>query len=447
MTEPRTSSVDPNLVCYLTKRKFRTAEELKRHEDFSQLYMDTYNNVMEDMLLHKNALYHRIQEARREYADAEAAMEKTVLYDESVAQQKSDAETKIFRAEKVIGQIQHKQELLRAYKDRRELSGKAGQEMELRPGWTLHAFAETWQGNKDVQEDRYVIDMVLCGGKVVAYAVMDGHTGSKCVEFMEASLERALHRAFEGKRKKEPDEELCREVVREACRNLDEDFAKLAKAHELNDGTTLNLLLFFEDRSDVNIDGTVQPRRKVLCANVGDSRSVALTREKHVRRLSEDHKPSRKDEEQRINEVGGSVQYIHGIARVFTLQPINLNGRMLNLGLSVSRSMGDYPLKFPTLLVDGTPEFRCIDVEGGEVFVMACDGVWDEVSDSAAVRNASTDSREEAARRVVEQAFSAGSNDNLTAIVVFCDMAGTAWQNGDADAAEPKPKKQRKGFN
>ena len=35
-----------------------------------------------------------------------------------------------------------------------------GQEMELRPGWTLHAFAETWQGNKDVQEDRYVIDMV-----------------------------------------------------------------------------------------------------------------------------------------------------------------------------------------------------------------------------------------------------------------------------------------------
>ena len=69
------------------------------------------------------------------------------------------------------------------------------------------------------------------------------------------------------------------------------------------------------------------------------------------------------------------------------------------------------------------------------------------MSDSAAVRNASTDSREEAARRVVEQAFSAGSNDNLTAIVVFCDMAGTAWQNGDADAAEPKPKKQRKGFN
>ena len=46
MTEPRTSSVDPNLVCYLTKRKFRTAEELKRHEDFSQLYIDTYNNVV-----------------------------------------------------------------------------------------------------------------------------------------------------------------------------------------------------------------------------------------------------------------------------------------------------------------------------------------------------------------------------------------------------------------
>ena len=51
--------------------------------------------------------------------------------------------------------------------------------------------------------------------------------------------------------------------VREACRNLDEDFAKLAKAHELADGTTCNILFFFTDASDVNLDGTIATKRKV----------------------------------------------------------------------------------------------------------------------------------------------------------------------------------------
>ena len=35
-----------------------------------------------------------------------------------------------------------------------------GQSLELCPGWTLSSCAMGWWGNKDVQEDRFLLDMV-----------------------------------------------------------------------------------------------------------------------------------------------------------------------------------------------------------------------------------------------------------------------------------------------
>merc|ERR1719387_2829444 len=196
-----------------------------------------------------------------------------------------------------------------------------GEKLELTRGWTMSSDAIGWWGNKDTQEDRFLLDMVLADGDVVAYAVLDGHTGSKCVDYMYASVPRTLDRCLSSKAKP-LSEELIRQAAKEAIVLLEDEWTKLAKAHDLVDGTTFNLVLFFCDKSDVNLDGTRQVRQKVICANVGDTRAL-LSRRGMPLRLSEDHRPNRPSERQRIEEAGGSVQEINGIHRVFTLQATN----------------------------------------------------------------------------------------------------------------------------
>merc|ERR1719201_91304 len=247
-------------------------------------------------------------------ATVKKGMEKTVLHDESLAKKKDECMKAGSRAEGVLAKLQHKVELRRiGYPNGEDISKVTlkGPSHELAPGWTVSAVAESWQGNKDVQEDRFVMDMVLAGGKVLAYCVLDGHTGSKCVEYIHASLEMRLKAAFDARARSHPSEEMVKECTREALSIMDKDFAKLAKAHELADGTTCNILFFFTDASDVNLDGTIATKRKVVCANVGDTRSVLFN----------------------------AVQYVYGVARVFTMHSINLNGRTMTLGLSVSRSL------------------------------------------------------------------------------------------------------------
>jgi len=65
-------------------------------------------------------------------------------------------------------------------------------------------------------------------------------------------------------------------------------------------GTTANVCF---------LRGPSRDKLQLITANVGDSRAVLCRSGKAVR-LSEDHKPDRKDERQRIEESGGSVLLI-----------------------------------------------------------------------------------------------------------------------------------------
>ncbi|KAG1380285.1 hypothetical protein G6F61_004199 [Rhizopus arrhizus] len=100
--------------------------------------------------------------------------------------------------------------------------------------------------------------------------------------------------------------------------------------------------------------------------NAGDSRAIICTKGVTIA-LSEDHKPSNPKETQRIENAGGHVEF----------------GRV-NGNLALSRALGDFEFKSSTNLppekqvVTADPDVtRHKLTEKDEFLVLACDGIWD----------------------------------------------------------------------
>jgi len=160
-------------------------------------------------------------------------------------------------------------------------------------------------------------------------------------------------------------------------------------------------------------------------ANAGDSRGI-ISRRGIAVGLSEDHKPDRPDERERIQKAGGIVQQATlfgkhmGPFRVYT-------GRRTG-GLAVSRGLGDAHLKNNDLVI-AMPEIRHFKLTPTDEFlIFATDGLWDVFSNQQAcdfVRkfyNAPGATRadpEEVADLLVTEAIRQGSLDNVTAMIVY----------------------------
>ncbi|KAD6119791.1 hypothetical protein R6Q59_025797 [Mikania micrantha] len=106
---------------------------------------------------------------------------------------------------------------------------------------------------------------------------------------------------------------------------------------------------------------------KIIVANCGDSRAVLCRNGKAIP-LSNDHKPDRPDELNRIQAAGGRVIYWEG-ARVLGV-------------LAMSRAIGDNYLK---PYVSSEPEVTITDrTAEDECLIIASDGLWDVVSNDTA---------------------------------------------------------------
>ncbi|KNE57508.1 hypothetical protein AMAG_03214 [Allomyces macrogynus ATCC 38327] len=144
----------------------------------------------------------------------------------------------------------------------------------------------------------------------------------------------------------------------------------------------------------------VQEDRRILyTANVGDARAV-LCRKGQAIRLSYDHKGSDPFEARRIVDAGGFM----------------VNNRV-NGVLAVTRSLGDTSMKE---LVVGNPYTTELElIVDDEFLILACDGIWDVLSDQEAVNLVmSCSDPQQAAEQLVHQALENMSTDNLSAIVV-----------------------------
>ncbi|KAF7428720.1 Protein phosphatase 2C 1 [Pleurotus ostreatus] len=153
-------------------------------------------------------------------------------------------------------------------------------------------------------------------------------------------------------------------------------------------------------------DSTVQPivppatcKRVLYTANVGDARGV-LCRAGKAARLTYDHKGTDQQEAKRITDAGGFV----------------MSGRV-NGVLAVTRSLGDTAMKDFVVGSPYTTETELCDED--EFLVLACDGLWDVVSDQAAIDLVrEIDDAQHASTKLLKHALSQHTTDNVTVIVV-----------------------------
>ncbi|KAI8462986.1 MAG: phosphatase 2C-like domain-containing protein, partial [Monoraphidium minutum] len=153
---------------------------------------------------------------------------------------------------------------------------------------------------------------------------------------------------------------------------------------------------------------------RVWIANCGDSRAV-LCRGGQAVQVTDDHKPEREDEAERVEKAGGQVLY--------------WNGHRVMGVLAMSRAIGDHCLR-PYVIPE--PEITVFKRHSkDEILLLASDGLWDvmpnqEATDLAmrCIRRArDKGASPKAAARVAatiltKAAVDRGSRDNITVMVI-----------------------------
>eukprot|EP00732_Lithocolla_globosa_P005778 Lithocolla_globosa_v1_NODE_6224_length_1120_cov_10.210329.p1 type:complete len:271 gc:universal NODE_6224_length_1120_cov_10.210329:937-125(-) len=227
------------------------------------------------------------------------------------------------------------------------------------------------------------------------FGVLDGHGGSKAAQFCGEQLPVTFGELLENKKNL-----TVPEIFHEALVKQDE---LLKKNNILYAGCTV-IVAFLE------VKNLSEENQKVTLytANCGDARAV-LSRGSKAIRLSYDHKASDPYEQRRINAAGGFI----------------MNDRV-NGSLAVTRALGDLPMKEFVVAAPYTTETTVL--KDDTLLILACDGVWDVMSDQEAVDliKDETDPTE-ASSKIVQESLKRGSSDNISAMVVlFNATAATA---------------------
>ncbi|KAL6508338.1 hypothetical protein OROHE_021880 [Orobanche hederae] len=273
-------------------------------------------------------------------------------------------------------------------------------------------------GRRREMEDAVAVELGFLkkdGQSYDFYGVYDGHGGARVAGACSEMMHEFLANALEDESGAEIGWE---KVMTTAFKDMDAEVNKNGADVEAMGSTAVV---------------TVVGEEVLVVANCGDSR-VVICRGGVAVQLSDDHKPDRPDEQERIEVLGGKV--------------INWNGARVLGVLATSRSIeGDHYLK-PYVI--SNPEVKIINrTSTDEFLILASDGLWDVVPNELAcrvtrrcldgrVKSSSLISRVidkdieegdqfdktnenrglEAAAVLAELAMTKGSTDNVSVIVV-----------------------------
>ncbi|CAH1127418.1 unnamed protein product [Ceutorhynchus assimilis] len=226
------------------------------------------------------------------------------------------------------------------------------------------------------------------------FAVFDGHAGARVSAHCADHLLDAIV----------AQEEFGEDVIkgiRQGFLDLDD---KMRSLPEMSSG---------EDKSGTTAVCAFVSPKGLFIANCGDSRAV-LCRNGNPVFSTQDHKPALPSERDRIVKAGGSVM----IQRV-------------NGSLAVSRALGDFEYKNVKgrgpceQLVSPEPEIFVQDRDErlDEFLVLACDGIWDVMSNEdlcsyVRSRLQITDNLTEVTGQVIDTCLYKGSRDNMSIVLV-----------------------------
>ncbi len=141
--------------------------------------------------------------------------------------------------------------------------------------------------------------------------------------------------------------------------------------------------------------------------NVGDSRAVLCNYKNCTIALTKDHKPNSSKEKKRIERLGGKIVFDGADWRI--------------KDLSLSRAFGDIDT---SPYVTHRPHISRIRLNKKDKFIIfACDGLWDVMSNSGAVKFVNKLLRQKhkgnIAKKLAEHAIKIGSYDNVTVSILF----------------------------
>ncbi|XP_016496513.1 putative protein phosphatase 2C 53 [Nicotiana tabacum] len=237
-------------------------------------------------------------------------------------------------------------------------------------------------------EDRYsaVIDHAKDGSKQAIFGVFDGHGGAKAAEFAAKNLGRNIINEVALR-----SEDGLEEAVREGYLSTETDFLKL----NTNGGSCC-------------VTALIQ-NGQLIVSNAGDCRAV-MSRGGVAEALTVDHRPSRQDEMERIQSLGGYVDCCRGVWRI-------------QGSLAVSRGIGDSHLK---RWVIAEPETKILTIEPEcEFLILASDGLWEKVTNQEAVEVArplcigvDNVQRLSACKKLIDLAVMRGSSDDISAMII-----------------------------
>ena len=235
-------------------------------------------------------------------------------------------------------------------------------------------------GHRWAMEDAHVMKLNF-GGKPnqAFFAIYDGHCGREVADLAAEKL----HGIFLNKLRAgtTPDSALKGAYIEtdKLCKDLDSGACALT--------------VFVKDTN-------------LYVANAGDARAV-LERGGRAERLSYDHHAEDLAEQKRITAAGGEIVKIGRNYRVMGT----------TTALIPSRSIGD--AEFGDV-VTAEPHLRNVTLnEDDSRLIMACDGIWNVMSDQKAVDLIQPlEDPQKASEHLKNEALNRGSSDNLSVIVV-----------------------------
>ncbi len=248
-------------------------------------------------------------------------------------------------------------------------------------------YSHEMQGRRSSMEDRTLIwSIENFKEPIKIHGVFDGHGGIAVADILHDNF----ILAFRGilLQKDDLSESSIKAAIDETIKRLDEKaketkWAGSCVAMTITVGSTLYIV------------------------NIGDSRTV-FCHDGVAIACSEDAKPTNARFEKEIESLGGVVFWG------------KVGGQ-----LAVARSVGDWNLSTAQgRVITSKPDISTIDLttaSQGDFVIIACDGVWDKLSNQDAVDvviNSSKDSAKNPAIDLAEAAYDKGSKDNISAIVI-----------------------------
>ena len=247
----------------------------------------------------------------------------------------------------------------------------------IKPIRKIHLFTHVGfngETDKDFNQDIAFVERKFAGNNIFIFlGVCDGHGvhGHEVSDFLRNNLPKELSKSLDHKDLETKDIKLKKNIFNV----IESTFIKINNV--LTDDESINT--YFSGTTCISV---IYTPKKLICANVGDSRAVLGRYDKYNKKwvpieLSRDHKPTEPDEAKRILNRGGRIRpFIDELTgEEFGPQRIWMKKEDVP-GLAMTRSFGDNVASSVGCI--SLPEIKEFDFDEGDKFlILASDGIWE----------------------------------------------------------------------